>query len=367
MTKRTVYVGTYTEAIRFGTGKIFEGQAEGIYVLELDTASGALGAVDVVDGRPNPSYLAVDPERRFLYAVNETKEYQGAETGAVSAYAMDAESGTLRFLNRRPSHGTDPCYVAVHPGGGFVLVANYASGSVSVYPVADDGSLGEASDTVQHEGSSVHPVRQAGPHAHAATPDEAGRYVYVPELGLDRVMVYRLDAERGTLEPHDPPWVEATAGAGPRQIALHPDGGYAYVINELDSTMTAYRYDGERGTLQALQTLSTLPEGYAGDNSGAEVQVAPSGRFLYGSNRGHDSIVIYAIDAEEGTLSLVGHESVQGKTPRHFCIDPTGEWLLAANQDSNNVTVFALDADTGALTYTGHSIDVPTPVCVRVV
>lgn len=364
--QRLVFVGTYTEPIRFGTGQILEGKGRGIYVYRLDVSSGAMEPCGLAEGVPNPSYLAFHPSRRFLYAVNELKEFQGAATGAVSAFSIEPGSGALRFLNRKPSHGTDPCHLAVDKTGRYVLVANFMSGSVCVLPILEDGSLGDATDVVQHRGSGADPVRQSGPHAHAVTLDHTGRYALVPDLGVDKVMVYRFDARRGRLEPNDEPWAEVAAGAGPRHVVLHPGGGYAYLINELDSTMTVFRYDGHRGTLREIQTLSTLPDGFAGANTCAGVQVAPSGKFLYGSNRGHDSIVIYAINPRDGTLTCVGHESTQGKTPRHFVIDPAGEYLLAANQDTDSVVAFRLDAASGTLTPTGHSVHVPTPVCVQV-
>jgi 6-phosphogluconolactonase len=363
---RLVFVGTYTEPIRFGTGKILEGKGKGIYVYRLDVSSGSMEPCGLIEGVQNPSYLAFDPSHRFLYAVNELKEFEGAPTGAVSALSVDSGSGRLEFLNSKPTHGTDPCHLTVDKMGRHVLVANFLSGSVCVLSIREDGFLGDATDVIQHRGSSADPVRQSSPHAHAVTLDHAERYALVPDLGIDRVMVYRFDAQRGKLEPNDEPWVEVTAGAGPRQVVLHPRGGYAYLINELDSTMTAFRYDGDRGILREIRTLSTLPAGFEGASTCAGVQVAPSGRFLYGSNRGHDSIAIYAIDQSDGTLTCIGHESTRGKTPRHFAIDPDGEYLLAANQDTDSVVTFRLDAVSGALTATGYSAHVPTPVCVRV-
>jgi 6-phosphogluconolactonase len=318
----------------------------------------------LAEGTPNPSYLAFDPPGRFLYAVNELKEFEGAATGAVSAFAVEPESGELRFLNRQPSHGTDPCHLTVHQTGRYALVANFMSGSVCVLPVREDGSLGEATDVVQHQGSSVDPVRQAGPHAHAVTLDDSGRYAFVPDLGLDKLMVYTFDAKRGKLAPHDEPWAAVAAGAGPRQLAMHPGGGYAYLINELNSTMTAFRYDRDRGTLREIQTLSTLPEEFKGASTCAEVQLSPSGQFLYGSNRGHDSIVIYAVNQQDGRLTCLGHRSTQGKTPRHFAVSPAGEFLLAANQDTDSVVIFRLDPASGDLMTTGQTVDAPTPVCV---
>jgi 6-phosphogluconolactonase len=365
--KRLVFVGTYTEPILFGTGKVLDGKGKGIYVYRLDTSSGAMELCHVTDAGPNPSYLAFDPSRRFMYAVNELKEFDGAASGAVSAFSVDPESGELRFLNRKPTHGTDPCHLTVHQTGSHVLVANFMSGSVCVLPVLADGSLGDATDFVQHEGSSVDPARQSGPHAHAVTLDDAGRYAFVPDLGIDRVMVYAFDADRGKLEPNDPPWVQVAAGAGPRQLVMHPGGGTAYLINELNSTMTAFRYDKDRGILREIQTVSTLPEGFEGASTCAEVQISPSGRFLYGSNRGHDSIVVYAIDQTDGTLTCIGHESTQGRIPRNFVVGPAGEFLLAANQDTDNIVVFRLDPTTGRLRPTGHSVGAGTPVCVRVI
>jgi 6-phosphogluconolactonase len=234
-----------------------------------------------------------------------------------------------------------------------------------VLPIREDGSLEDATDVIQHRGSSVDPARQSGPHAHAVTLDGSGRYAFVPDLGIDKVMIYRFDADRGKLEPNDEPWVEVAAGAGPRQLVMHPQGGYAYLINELDSTMMAFRCDGDKGTLQEIQTLSTLPADFSGASTCAEVQISPSGRFLYGSNRGHDSIVTYAVDQTDGTLTCIGHESTQGKTPRNFAVGPDGRFLLAANQDTDNVVVFRLDPASGEPMATGHSVDVPTPVCVR--
>jgi 6-phosphogluconolactonase len=364
--QRLVFVGTYTEPIRFGTGKILKGKGKGIYVYRLDVSSGSMEQCGLAEGVPNPSCLVFDPSHQFVYAVNELKEFEGAPTGAVSAFSVDPGSGKLRFLNSKPTHGADPCHLTVDKTGKYVLVANFMSGSVCVLPIREDGSLGDATDVIQHRGSSADPLRQSGPHAHAVTLDHAGRYALVPDLGIDKLMVYRFDANRGKLEPNDEPWVEVTAGAGPRQVVLHPRDGYAYLINELDSTMTAFRYDRYRGILREIQTLSTLPEGFEGASTCAEVQVAPSGEFLYGSNRGHDSIVIYAIDQSDGTLTCIGHESTRGKTPRHFVIDPDGEYLLAANQDTDSVVTFRLDAASGALTATGYSAHVPTPVCVQV-
>ena len=244
-------------------------------------------------------------------------------------------------------------------------MANYSSGSVAVLPVMKDGRLVEASDAVQHEGASVNASRQKAPHAHSITLDPANRYAFAADLGTDKVMIYRLDAARGKLIPNKPPWACTKPGAGPRHFAFHPSGKYAYVINELDSTMMAFTYDGSRGSLTEIQIAPTLPEGWEGTNYCADVHVHPGGRFLYGSNRGHDSIVIYAIDPSTGRLALRGHGPTLGKAPRNFAIDPTGTFLLAANQDSDNIVVFRIDPATGLLSPTGHELKLPKPVCIK--
>ncbi len=362
-----VYVGTYTEPIRFGSGRILQGKGEGIYVYRLDPSSGAMELTSKATGITNPSYLAFDSSHHFLYAVNELKTYEGQPTGTVSAFAVDPKTGTLEFLNKRPTHGTDPCHVLVDKKRAYVFVANFMSGSVCVLRVLDDGSLGEASDFIQHQGSSIDPVRQYGPHAHSVTLDEANRFALVPDLGLDKLMVYRFDRERGVLEPNSAPWLKMTPGAGPRHVALHPSGRFAFLINELDSTLVALSYDGKNGTFKELQVVPTLPDGFRGESTCADVHVSPSGAFVYGSNRGHDSIVIYKIDQRTGGLTYVGHEPTQGKTPRNFGIDPTGRFLLAANQDSDTIVTFQIHPQTGKLHPTGQVTQVPTPVCVKIV
>ncbi len=362
-----VYIGTYTEPIRFGTGKVLQGKGEGIYVYRMDQASGALELIETATSIPNPSYLAFDSSRQFLYAVNELKTYDGKPTGTLSAFAVDPRTGKLVFLNKQPTHGTDPCHVAVDTKRRYAFVANFMSGSVCVLPVFDDGSLGEVSHHIQHEGSSVDPVRQAGPHAHSVTLDPADRFAFVPDLGMDRLLVYRFDPERGMLEPHAVPWVNLKPGAGPRHLAFHPDGRLAFLINELDSTLVVASYDGQKGTFEVRQTVSTLPEGFHGENTCADIQVSPTGTFIYGSNRGHDCIVIYRIDRRTGWLTLVGHEPTRGRTPRNFGIDPSGTFLLAANQDSDTVVAFRINRHTGVLQPTGGMTQVPTPVCVKFV
>ena len=360
-----VYIGTYTEPIRFGTGKIIEGKGEGIYVYRLDLSSGAMELAAKATGITNPSYLAFDSTQRFLYAVNEMKTYEDRPTGTVSAFAVDPKTGRLAFLNKRLTHGTDPCHVLVDQKGRYVFVSNFMSGSLCVFPVIEDGSLGEASDFIQHQGSGIDPVRQKGPHAHSLTLDGANRFAFVPDLGLDKLMVYRFYPKRGMLEPNEVPWIKMKPGAGPRHVAFHPGGKFGFLINELDSTLAALSYDGRKGTFKELQIVSTLPEGFRGESTCADVQVSPSGAFVYGSNRGHDSIVIYKINQRTGKLTYVGHEPTRGKTPRSFGIDPTGRFLLCANQDTDTIVTFRIEPQTGKLLPTGRVTQVPTPVCVK--
>jgi len=351
-----VYVGTYTWA-----------KSKGIYLLRMDLATGALSKPEIAAEATNPTFLAIHPSRRFLYAVGEIGNFAGSRNGSVSAFAIDPESGKLAPLNQQPSGGSGPCHVTVDKGGKNVLVANYSAGSVAVLPIGDDGKLAPPSDIIQHKGSGPNPKRQEGPHAHSINLDPAGRFAFACDLGLDKVMVYQLDPAKGKLTPNDPPAAKVAPGAGPRHLAFHPNGHFAYVINEMASTITAFAYDADRGVLSEVQTVSALPAGFTGENTTAEVQVHPSGRFLYGSNRGHNSIAMFTIDTETGRLTAAGHQPTQGKNPRNFGIDPTGAYLVAANQDTNNLVVFRIDPKTGGLEPTGSTADVPLPVCVKFV
>jgi 6-phosphogluconolactonase len=355
-----VYIGTYTGQ-----------KSQGIYVTRLDSASGTLSAPQLAAESRNPSFLAIHPTRNYLYAANEIGDFDGQKTGSVSAFVFDTVTGMLKAINRQPSGGGGPAHISVDHTGRNVLVANYGGGSAAVLPIMPTGGVRPPASVVQHTGSSINPQRQKEPHAHSIDVDGANRFAYVADLGIDKVMIYRFDQAKGTLTASDPAFVAATPGAGPRHVALHPrsQAPFAYVINEIESTVTAYARDATRGTLTLLQTISTLPEGMTVQPgfSTAEIVAHPSGRFLYGSNRGHDSIVIYAIDQKAGTLRLVGHEPTQGKTPRNFGIDPTGTFLLAANQNSDSVVVFRINPETGRLTPTGSKIDVGAPVCVKFV
>lgn len=350
------FVGTYTTLESFVQGK-----AEGIVTLRLDPATGAFRQIAVTPNIVNPSYLAIHPSRRYLYAVNEIYT---AEGGGVSAFAIDAGSGALTFLNRQPSHGGAPCHIIVDRQGRHLLLTNYQTGSVAVFPLEADGRLAPASDVVQHAGSSVNPQRQQGPHAHSINLDPSNRYALVCDLGMDKVLVYRYDAERGRLTPHDTPWAESRAGAGPRHLDIHPSGRWVYVINELDLTVDAFAFDRDAGTLRHTQRVPTVPDGVTGSRSTADIHCAPSGKFVYGSNRGHDSIAAFAVDEQTGHLTPLGQTPTQGRTPRNFVIDRTGTWLFAANQDSDTIVTFRLDPHTGALEASGLVASVPTPVCV---
>jgi 6-phosphogluconolactonase len=282
----------------------------------------------------------------------------------VGAFAIDPKSGKLTSLNQESSGGAGPCHLIVDGAGRCVLVANYGGGSVAALPIHPDGRIAHASAFVRHQGKSVDPRRQDKPYAHSINLDAAGRFAFAADLGADKVFVYRYDGARGTLVANDPPAAKVAPGAGPRHFAFHPNGRAAYVINELDSTVTAFRYDPEKGILTETQAVSTLPSGFTGKSWTAEVVVHPSGKFLYGSNRGHDSIAIFAIDAS-GKLTVVGHQPTQGKTPRNFAVDPTGRFLLAANQDSNTIVLFRIDRQRGRLEPTGDVVEAPMPVCIK--
>ena len=356
--KYFVYVGTYTE----------EGsKSKGIYAYRFDPAAKEITAIGLVAETINPSFVALHPNHHFLYAVNEVGKYKGQSSGAVSAFAIDRVTGKLTLVNEVPSRGADPCYITLDKSGKHVLVANYTGGSVAVFPVLDDGRLGDASAFVQHQGHGTNPERQEGPHAHSIDLSSDNHFALVDDLGLDQVITYRFDPAKGSLAPNEPAFAKVEAGAGPRHLAFHPNGKFAYVINEMHSTVTAFAYDSAGGALGSLKTISTLPPGFTGQNDDAEVQVHPSGKFLYASNRGHDSIAVFAIDPTKGTLTPVEDIPTRGQTPRSFEIDPTGSLLFAANQKSNNIVVFRIDAGTGRLTATGQVLEVAAPVCVKFV
>ena len=365
--KQLVFVGTYTEPIRFGTGKVLQGNGKGIYIYRFDSDSGKMDLLRVEEGIQNPSYLAFSQGNRRLFVVNELKKCEGSESGALSSFSFDGEKVSLNFLNKRLTRGTDPCHVSLDRSGRFAAVANFMSGSVSVFPIMDDGSLGEATAFIQHKGSSADPARQAGPHAHAVIFDPLNRFMIVPDLGLDRLMVYRFDSSRGTLELSAERCVSSLPGAGPRHLEFHSSGRFAYAVNELSSSIAAYSFDSEKAAFTELQNVPTLPADFCGASTCADIHISSSGEFLYASNRGHDSIACFRIDQVSGCLSPAGWEATRGKTPRNFAIDGSGRFLLAANQDTDSIVVFKIDGLTGKLDYTGTTIEVPTPVCIKLV
>jgi 6-phosphogluconolactonase len=348
-----VYLGSYTRS----------GPGEGISLFRQDPSSGDLSPALAVTPTDNPSFLALHPSRPLLYAVHETPPGEGPGPG-VSAFAIDPATGHLSLLNRQPSHGTSPCYVSLDPAGQHVLVANYGDGTLAVFPVGQDGSLGEATDVVQHRGSGSHPRRQQNPHAHSVQFDPGGRFVLACDLGIDRVLVYGLDPQTGRLTPNDPPSASTSPGGGPRHLAFHPDGRFVYVNDEITSALDVFAYDPQRGALDLLQNASTLPPDFTAHNSTAQVKVHPSGRHVFVSNRGHDSIARFSIDATTGKVTPLGHVPTQGRTPRNFNLDPTGAFLYAANENGDSVVTFRVDAASGSLTPTGNVTRTPAPVCV---
>jgi 6-phosphogluconolactonase len=349
-----IYVGTYT------------GQSKGIYTLTLDRTTGALSAPEVAAETPNPSFLALDPSGRFLYAANETSNFGGQKTGSVTAFAVTPETGKLKALGQQPSGGAAPCHLVVDSASKHVLVANYGSGTIEILPIGADGSLGAPSQTIQHAGSGPNRGRQEAPHAHGVGFDPAGKIALAADLGADKIFVYQYDAVSGKLSVSSRVALSASppeAGAGPRHFAFSPSGKFLYEINELNSTVGVYSYDAASGALAAVQSVSTVAPGAKG-GSAAEVAVHPSGKFVYASTRGTNTLAAYAVDPVSGKLTPVGFEPTQGGGPRHFAIDPTGAYLIVANQDAGNLVVFKIDPATGKLKATGGKAQVPQAVCV---
>ncbi len=354
--KYIFYVGTYTED---------GSKSKGIYAYRFDADSAEITSLGVAAETTNPSFVALHPNGRFLYAVNEVGNYKGPNSGGVSAFSIDHATGKLTLLNEVPSRGADPCYITVDKTGKYVLVANYTGGSVTVFPVLPDGKLGEASAFIQHNGHGTNPQRQEKAHAHSIDLSPDNRFAMVDDLGLDELFVYKFNSVNGSLTPNSPPFARLDPGSGPRHFVLSPTGKFAYVISEMKSTVTAFSNDEKTGKLHPLQTISALPKDFTGQNDDAEIQMHPSGKFLYASNRGSDTITVFAIDPGKGTLTPVEYTPTQGKVPRSFEIDPTGRFLFAENQKSDNIVVFRIDAKTGRLTPTGKVLEVASPVCVK--
>lgn len=347
------YVGCYTA-----------GADEGIPSCLFDPVSGSFTLQDTCKKVENPSFLISDRFRQFVFAANETDNFGGRTSGAVSVFMRDKKTGKLTFLNSQPSQGAHPCHLTLDRTEKFLLVANYTGGNASVFPLLGDGRIGEASDRVQHTGQGFNPSRQEAPHAHSVNMSPDNRFVFICDLGIDKIMVYRFDDKKGRLTPAETPFFQTAAGAGPRHFVFSKDGGMAFVVNELNSTITSFKYDSKNGKLSELQTLTTLPKDFTGENTCADIHIHPNGRFIYASNRGHDSIAVFAREKFSGNLNLVQNQPTLGKTPRNFAIHASGRFLLAANQNSNSIHSFLLNPDSGKLTPTGQSVVINKPVCI---
>lgn len=349
-----VYIGTFSG-----------GKSQGIYACRLNYANMKLEPLGAVAEMVSPSFVAIHPNQQFLYSVAEMDTGNGNKTGAVAAFSIDPNSGKLKLLNKVSAHGGHPCYVSMDHSGKSLLAASYNTGSIAVCPIMNDGRLGEATESIQYSGSSINPQRQEGPHAHSINVSPDNRFALAADLGQDKIFVYHLDAENGKLIPNEPPFISLKPGAGPRHFAFHPSGKFLYSMNELYSTVTVFAFDSLTGATNEIETVTTLPNDFTEFNKTAEILVHPTGRFLYGSNRGHDSIVVYAIEQSTGRLTLVDWTSTQGKTPRNFGIDPKGEFLIAANKDTDSIVLFKIAQESGKLIETGQKLEIPTPVCVR--
>ena len=350
-TECLVYVGTYTG-----------GDSQGIYTYKLDKNTGELLYSATTKNVDNPSFLAIHPNGEYLYSVSSSK----TDPGSVYSFKRDKKTGLLNFINKQSSEGAGPCHVIVDNSGKWVLAANYGGGTVSILPIQKDGGLSPATDSKKHTGSSINPSRQNGPHPHSIWESPDNSFVFVPDLGIDKINIYKLDSEKGKLLANDPPYFKTAPGAGPRHFTFHPNGKSAFVINELNSTITSMDYDVSTGAFTEKHSISTLPENFKEENTCADIHTTPNGRFVYGSNRGHDSIAAFSVEKETGQLSMIETESTQGVQPRNFAIDPTGTILLAANQKTNNVVTYWINQASGELTPTGFQAEIPTPVCLKV-
>ncbi len=349
----TLYVGTYTS-----------GKSKGIYILEFDVNSGSLIQNSFCSGIENPSFLVVNRDKKFLYAVSEIGNFKNQYSGGIYAYKIDHENNSLQFINSVSSNGAHPCHLTVDKSDRYIIVANYSGGNISVINIDDDGSLGKCTDIVQHYGKSVNKSRQEMPHTHSVNIDASNRFVVAADLGIDKLMLYKFDDGNGKLNPTEQIYLKTKPGAGPRHFSFHPNGKFAFVINELDCTITSLQFNGIDFLLEPIETVSTLPKDFKGENTCADIHIHQNGKFVYGSNRGHDSIAAFYFNETNGKLLLIQHQSTLGRTPRNFAIDPSGKFLLAANQNSDSIIVFSIDQLTGKLSATNQKIEIPSPVCL---
>jgi 6-phosphogluconolactonase len=349
-----VFFGTYTS-----------GASKGIYSYKFDCKNGSLTPLSSTDKEiKNPSFLAIHPDGKHLYAVSEVGQVNGKPGGTLWCYSINQKNGKLTFVNKQDTGGSGPCHVSLDHSGKVALAANYDSGSIASFALKEDGSIAEATSKIQHQGSSIDPDRQSGPHAHSINASPDNHYVLVADLGLDKILTYKLDPKNATLQTAEIPFSKTPDGGGPRHLFFHPNENYVYVCNEMKSSVSAYKYSSEDGSMSLIQTISTLPAEIKG-NSTAEIQIHQSGKFAYCSNRGHDSIAVFSIDEKTGKLSAQGHAKTLGSKPRHFCIDPSGSFIIACNQASDNIVIFKIDKESGALTQIGDTITLPSPVCVK--
>jgi len=352
ITKEIIYIGTFNDS-----------ENGGLYVYEFDREELQFTLSQVISERKNPGFQSIHPEGNILYSVSRVAFSEGTDHQTIGAYRINSETGTLALINEQSVEGVTPAHVSVDPLGMFVYVSNYVSGNISVYGIDENGGLSEAVDVVQHEGSSVH-SRQESAHVHAADPSPDGRFLYVSDLGTDKINIYNVDQETGVLSSAETPFFNSTPGSGPRHFTFHPSGEFAYSVEELSSTVAVLKVDQNTGALEQIQRLDMLPNNYDGDNTAADIHISPDGKFLYASNRGHDSLVIYAIEESTGLLHPVGHESTRGRHPRNFLMDQKGEFVFVANMDDDNVVIFRRNVKTGELMYTGKELHVPVAVCV---
>lgn len=353
--------------VYFGTNTNAKNGSKGVYVSRFNTATGELTEPQLAAEAGNPGFLAIHPSKKYLYACGDVTSAEGKKAGGISAFGIDSKSGKLTLINQAATTGAGPCHVSVDKTGKVATISNYGSGSISSYAIKEDGSVSPEVSFFQHEGSGADPKRQAGPHAHSVNFSPDNRFAFACDLGLDKVLIYKVDTASGKLTPNDPPFAKTPAGGGPRHLAFHPSGKFVFVNNEMGMSETVFAYDAEKGALNEVETVSTLPEADRGMKglSTAESVAHPNGRVVYVSNRTHDTIAVFACDPATGKLTLLQNVPVEGKIPRNICLDPTGKWLIAAHQDSATAALFKVDQDSGKLTFTGTKVNVPGSICVR--